>query len=351
MEKLEGATTALITPLSSQGKVQWRDLVRLVEYQVENGIHGIVSCGTTGQSPTLSWEEHQLINQAVAKVAKGKVSLIFGAGSNNTGEAEEATLKAWLEGADATLHVTGYYNAPSQAGIYDYFSTVAEAAPIPVIMYDVRGRGHPPIMPATRIKLARAHSNIVGVKEASGKENAADWKQTRTLAREHGLDRHSFKIISGDDPNTYEMITSPDVEGVGVISVWSNILPHVYAREVTLLLKGEMEEAKAIENSLKGLNGIVGVRVAQQMTIEGASYSITDSFRNPEPVQFAAYLLGITESPLLRSPMGFLPKEGQAVVGKVLLELYQRNPKYFKPIEECFGVDVGARLNPYKEAP
>jgi len=348
VNKLEGANTALITPMTSSGKVNWRDLINLVEYQVENGIHGIVSCGTTGQSPTLTWEEHEEVNRAVAKASGGKVSLVFGAGSNNTAEAEAATLRAWLEGADATLHVTGYYNAPSQLGIIDYFSAVARSAPIPVIMYDVRGRGHPPIMPASRIKLARMHSNIVGVKEASGKENAADWRETRRLAREHGFDRHSFKSISGDDPNTFEMMTDPQVEGVGVISVWSNIFPHVYSRLASLLLKGDIEEAKGLDDSLKELNGIVGVRVPGELKIDGASYPVTDSFRNPEPVQFAAFALGIIESPYLRSPLGFLPPEGQKVVGKILWTLYQEHPEYFKPIAAQFKVDIQKRLETYR---
>lgn len=349
-EKFEGATTALITPLFDDGSINWKDLQKLVEFQINNGINNLLSCGTTGQSPTLSWEEHSKITRTIIKINDGRVPVIEGAGSNNSEEAVKATHEAYLEGADATLHVTGYYNMPAQLGLIDYFSKVAEASPLPLIMYDVRGRGHPPIMPATRIYLAKNYPNIIGVKEASGEKNKADWIETRRIARENGFDRHSFKIISGDDSVTFMMMEDQEVECVGVISVWSNIFPHVYASMTNALLKGNNEEGKRIDESLKKLNEIVGISLSYEIEIGNRKYEIKDSFRNPAPVQFAAYLLGMINSPRLRSPLVVLPDEGQKIVGKIFLELYESNPEYFEPIIEFFKPtpSIGDRLMKYK---
>ncbi|MDI6806919.1 MAG: 4-hydroxy-tetrahydrodipicolinate synthase [Candidatus Aenigmarchaeota archaeon] len=336
-EKFEGATTALITPLFDDGSINWRDLQNLVEFQVNSGINNLLSCGTTGQSPTLSWEEHSTITKTIVKINNNRIPIIAGTGSNNSEEAVRATYEAYLEGADATLHVTGYYNMPAQLGIIDYFSRVAKASPLPVIMYDVRGRGHPPIMPATRIYLAKNYPNVIGVKEASGERNKADWVETRRIARENGFDKHTFKIISGDDPATFSMMSDPEVEGVGVISVWSNILPNVYVSLAKALSEGNIEEGKKIDDSLKKLNSIVGISLSYQINIEDKEYQITnDSFRNPAAVQFAAYLLGMIESPRLRSPLVVLPEEGQKLVGKTFLELYESHPEYFKSLTEYF---------------
>ena len=353
-EKFEGATTAMIISLFDDGSIDWKSLQKLTEFQINNDMNNLLSCGTTMQSPTLTWEEHTAITKAIIKINNGRVPIIFGAGSNNREEAIRATREAYLDysgGVDATLHVTGYYNMPSQLGLIDYFSGVAEASPLAVIMYDVRGRGHPPIMPATRIYLAKNYPNIIGVKEASGEKNKVDWVETRKIARESEFDKHTFKIISGDDPNTFTMMSDPKIEGVGVISVWSNILPHVYASLTDTLSKGDIEEGKKINESLKKLNGIVSIPLSYEIEIENRKYQINDSFRNPAPVQFAAYLLGMMESPMLRSPLVVLPDEGQKIVGKTFLELYEFNPGYFEPLIEFFKPkpSIGDRLMKYRE--
>ncbi len=344
MEKFEGATTALITPLGKNKIISWDSLENLVEYQINNGIHNLLACGTTGQGPTLDWDEHEkIITRIKEKCKTEKVPIIAGCGSNNTEEANKATKMAFENGADATLHLTGYYNMPSQLGIVDYFSEISESTDLPLIMYDVRSRGHPPYEPATRIYLAKNHKNIIGIKDSSGDKKT--WVETRKIAKENGLDKHSFKIISGNDPDTYEMIANPEIEGIGSISVWSNIFPHVYSKEMELLLDGKNEEAKEIDSYLKELNSTVSIKDSYKLQIDNNKYLITnDKFKNPEPVQYAAYVMGMTETPILRSPLGSLKESGKRQVKKVLGNLYGKREDWFEPVEEFYSVKIADRL-------
>ncbi|MFH0832759.1 MAG: dihydrodipicolinate synthase family protein [Candidatus Aenigmatarchaeota archaeon] len=354
VEKCEGAMTALIRPDN------FKDFIKLVEYQVAYGIHGLVPCGTTGQSPTLDWEEHKGYISETIKIANGKVPVIAGAGSNNPDEGVDATKHAADMGAYATLHVTGYYNCPSQQGFADYFSKVAEAAPeCKVIIYNIPGRGHPIIKPDIMIALAMEYPNIIGNKDSTGgkakptDDETSFWKAIRAEARKNGLNKHAFKLISGDDPNTYRMMSDPEIEGVGAISVWANMFPRVYAKLAELALDGRHSEAKKIDDSLIGLNKIVGIPIPEYYASIGKRKLLVkdDTFRNPEAVNFAAYLLGMTESPRMRSPMGFLPyKDGQERIGKTLADLYEKHPEYFSSIEEFFKPkpSIGDRLMHYR---
>ncbi len=338
---------------------------KLLRYQIAYGIHGLVPCGTTGQSPTLSREEHEDIISKTVKIADGRVPVIAGAGSNNTAEAVEATRHAADAGADATLHVTAYYNFPSQQGVAYHFSRVAEAVPsCKVIIYNIPGRGHPLIKPEIMAALAAEYTNIIGTKDATGgkatpgyEEDASFWKAVRAEARRNGLDRHRFKIISGDDPVTLRMITDPEIEGVGVISVWSNIFPHAYARMCELALDGKYEEAKKINVALRELNALVGVKVPEYHARVGNRTVLVrgDTFRNPEPVQRTAYVLGMIDSPEMRPPMGFLPEsEWEKQVGPVLYRLHEseHGDYLFDPIRDFFKpkLPISDRLMKYRDA-
>lgn len=363
LEQFEGAATALITPLDLAGVVNFRELKKLVEFQCSYAIDGIVLCGTTGQGPLLAdLDEHvwyvvnNLAVQAVRRNGR-RPFIVIGAGGIETDKGMKLTRYAAELGADATLHDTGYKIGTTQQGYIDYFSSVAGVdRHMDVIMYDVRGRGHPPIESATRVLAAIANSNVLGIKEASGSEE--DQKETRRIARDHGFDRHTFKIISGDDPATYRMVTDTGIEAVGVISVMSNLFPQVYATEMGLLLNGNYAEAKGIDDSLAELNSIVGLTVPQTIRIRDRVYSVRgpkgkgENYKNPEAVQFAAYLLGMISSPRLISPLGVLPPEGQAVVGRTLYNLHESHPKYFSPIQEFFRPEpcVADRLMKYKKA-
>ena len=356
MERYEGAITALITPLDNNGRVSFDEFTRIVSYQVENGIRGIVALGTTGQGPLLAeidedaWEG--VAGRAITR-AGSRVPVIVGCGSVSTRKAVKLTNMAARYSADATLHDTGYKIGTTQEGFHDYFSSVAAVnRDMQVIMYDVRGRGHPAIEPATRVWVACDNLNARIVKEASG--SAEDWVETRRIAREHDFDKHTFKMLSGDDPATYRMFTDTDIEGVGVISVWSNILPNVYALQQELLHQGKLAEAKEIDDYLSGLNNLVGVTLPRNTEFNGRSYPVRgpknagENYRNPEAVQYAACLLGMIESPELIGPLGVLPEEGRAVIGRELAKLYEKKPEWFDPLKDAFKVDVAQRLAPYR---
>lgn len=346
MRKFQGATTALIVPLYEDCKIHWEDLRRLTEYQLENGIHNLLVGGTTGQSPTVH-EEQRDINKTVKKIVDGKIPVIFGTGHNDTATAEEETLQAWLDEADATLHVMGYYNKPSQLGVIDYFERIAQAAPTPVIMYNIPPRGAAEYKPETMIYLAKRHRNIIGVKEASGEPAIEVAKRTRELADKYNL--AEFLILSGDDDKTFELMSNSSVRGDGVISVMSNLLPHAYVEFTELFLEGEVEKARELNEILSPLNGMVTVKCSYPIRIRNDEYLIeNDAFRNPAPVQTAAYILGMIESPQLRSPLVKLPKDGVEEVGKRLTQVYRNAPELFDPIKQFYKVDVGKKLEIFR---
>ncbi len=357
MRQYEGTSTALITPLNSDGTIDYGSLQRLAEFQIASGINGMVPCGTTGQSPTLSWEEHHEINNAVimARNRARNIPIIVGAGSNNAREGVEATKAAAEMGANATLHVSGYYNAPTQTGFADYFALVAEAAPTDVIIYNIPGRGHPIIHADVIAALAKAYPNIVGTKDATGgralpqDEDASFWRAVRSEAGARGLE--NFLILSGDDPLTYQMMTDPSIAGNGVISVWSNLFPGVYSAMTATVLDGNPAYAREINESLKELNGLVGVRASYPIRIGDETLEIiNDNWRNPQPVQFAAYLLGMIGSPAMRSPMSVPPDAVQKKVGTALYRLREAHPSYFDGIQRAFSPQptIADRLMKYR---
>ncbi|MCX6818790.1 MAG: dihydrodipicolinate synthase family protein [Candidatus Aenigmarchaeota archaeon] len=362
-EKCEGMMTALITPTTLD------DFRQLVKYQVAYGIHGLLPCGTTGQSPTLSWNEHEALISDAVKIADKKVPVIAGAGSNNPVEGIEATKHAADIGAYATLHVTGYYNCPSQQGFADYFEKVAKAAPgCKVIIYNIPGRGHPIIRHEVVVGLCSEFPNIIGTKDATGgksndhpeyKGDGSYWKALRKEAKEKGLDKHRFKIISGDDPATLKMIMDPEIEAVGAISVWSNIFPRAYSDMARLALEGNYDEAGKIDKALADLNKVVGIKDNIGYLVQIGKNQVwvpRDTYRNPESVQRTAYELGMISSPDLRSPMGFLfESDWVEQVGSILYKLYDGkydiDPDYlFGPIKDFFNPEpsIDKRLWEYR---
>ena len=374
IRKFEGATTALITPMEDNGKVDEFSLGKLIEFNTASGIHNLVVNGTTAQSPTLSVHEaEKLLTSTLYSMTihKNKVPVIFGAGSNDMKKSAKLTQMAAQNGADATLHVTGYYNMPPQIGMLRHFSACAAASEFPLIMYDVPVRGHPVIKPETRIEAALLNpGKIIGVKDATGgkyveynEEKGCDeeknmWEETVRQAREGGLDRHQFKLISGDDSKTYEIMSK--YEGVGVISVTSNIFPGAVSQMVELLLAGENAEAKSIDDALAPFNNVLKVKRISYLYPSGRRVK-DDAFANPAPVQFAAYALGMIGSDRLELPLVGLsediipmkervvPSEARIQVLDTLESMYYSNPELFKPIEEFYNVDVKARLTLFRE--
>jgi 4-hydroxy-tetrahydrodipicolinate synthase len=230
-----GSYTALITPFKS-GAVDERAFQKLVDWQVAEGTHGLVPVGTTGESPTLSHDEHKRVIELCVEAARKRVPVIAGAGSNSTDEAIDLTRYAKKIGADATLHSTGYYNKPTQEGLYQHYRAIAESTALPIMVYNVAGRTGSNVETATLVRLAEI-PNIIGVKEASG--NIA---QICDVRRNLPAD---FLVLSGDDAITLPVMS---VGGQGVISVAGNEIPGEMARIVEAIERNDWAAARALHH-------------------------------------------------------------------------------------------------------
>ena len=224
----KGSIVAIVTPFKN-GKVDEQKLKALVEFQIKNGTSGIVPCGTTGESPTLSMQEHERVIEIVVEAVKKRVPVIAGTGSNSTQEAIELSVHAQKVGADAVLLVSPYYNKPTQQGLYLHFKAIAESIKIPIILYNIASRTGINIEPQTIARLASDCKNIIGVKEASGNLDQ--------MSRIKSLCGQDFDLISGDDALTLPLLA---IGGVGVISVVANIVPRDVADMIEVFNKGNM---------------------------------------------------------------------------------------------------------------
>jgi 4-hydroxy-tetrahydrodipicolinate synthase len=212
-----GSMVAIVTPFSAKGGglvVDEKTLVNLVDWQIKNGTEGIVPSGTTGESPTLSYEEHERVIEIVVEAVKGRVPVIAGTGSNSTLEAIALTKHAKKVGADASLQVSPYYNRPTQEGLFRHFRTISQEVDIPIILYNIASRTGVNIEPETMARIARECPNIIGVKEASGSLDQ--------MSRIKALCCKDFILLSGDDSLTLPVLS---IGGEGVISVAANIVP------------------------------------------------------------------------------------------------------------------------------
>ncbi|MCK5476815.1 MAG: 4-hydroxy-tetrahydrodipicolinate synthase [Candidatus Aenigmarchaeota archaeon] len=234
---LKGVFTAIVTPFKTDGSVDYNQLKKLVEYNIDGGIDGIVPMGTTGESPALSEEEHKEVVKKTIEYANGRVKIIAGAGSNCTKIAVELTKFAKSAGADAVLSVNPYYNKPTQEGLFEHFSAVAEVG-IPVVVYNIKGRTGVNVQTKTLMKLAQ-NKNIVAVKEASG-----DLQQMMDVIAQRP---DGFNVISGDDNMTFPLIC---LGGDGVISVASNLVPEWISKMVKYALGGDIQNAKKMHFEL-----------------------------------------------------------------------------------------------------
>ncbi|MCJ7501021.1 4-hydroxy-tetrahydrodipicolinate synthase [bacterium] len=233
----KGAFTALVTPFSD-GQIDTQALRDHVDFQIEKGIGGLVPCGTTGEASTLSHDEHIEVVRITVEHAAGRVPVIAGSGSNSTAEALELTKRVKETGANACLMITPYYNKPTQEGLFQHFSTIAEKVDIPIILYNVPGRTGINMLPDTVARLA-AVPNIVGLKDA-----AADLKQTSYTRQ---LVPDDFVILSGEDTLVYPLMA---IGASGVISVTSNILPGEMAELCRRFLEGNMAGAAELHHRL-----------------------------------------------------------------------------------------------------
>ncbi len=274
--------TALITPFQ-KGALDEAGIKRVVEHQIANGTHGLVPCGTTGESPTISHEEHRRVLELTVQTANGRAFVLGGAGSNATHEAIELAQFAQKVGCDAAMCVVPYYNKPSQEGLYRHFATIAEAISIPLVVYNVPGRTIADILPETVARLSRI-ANVVGIKDAAGKVERVS--QTRILA---GKD---FIQLSGDDPNAVGYNAQG---GVGCISVSSNVAPRLCADLQNATARGAYDVANDINDRLMPLH--------EAMFCEPS----------PGPAKYGASLLGLCAAEV-RLPVLELTDAGKARV-------------------------------------
>ncbi len=257
----KGAIVAIVTPFKN-GKVDEGKLRELIEFQIANGTDGIVPCGTTGESPTLSHEEHDRVIEITVDAVKKRVPVIAGTGSNSTAEALRLTKHAHEVGADGALMVCPYYNRPTQEGLYQHYKFIAENVSIPIIVYNIPGRTGVNLLPDTLARLAKI-SNIVGTKEASG-----SLKQMHDVISLCGPD---FAVLSGDDFFTYPLLC---LGGHGIISVVSNVAPADMSALVDAFAAGDLKKAKDLHFKM--------VPLIDSLFIE----------TNPVPVKAALAMMG-----------------------------------------------------------
>jgi 4-hydroxy-tetrahydrodipicolinate synthase len=284
-----GAFTAIVTPFKN-GQVDEDAMKRLIRYGIDGGVAGFVPCGTTGESPTLSHEEHQRVVELTVKEVAGQVKVIAGTGSNSTSEAAALTAHAEKVGADAALLVSPYYNKPTQEGLYRHFRAIAEAVDIPLVLYNIQGRTAVNIETPTMARLAEI-PNIVGVKEASG--------SILQMSEVIGRCGPDFDVLSGDDQMTFPLMA---LGGKGVISVVTNIAPSLMSALVKNMQAGDLEKARADHFHTYDL--------CKAMFFE----------TNPIPVKFALSLMGKI-APEWRLPLCPPSKAVQAKL-KTVLEQY-----------------------------
>ncbi len=328
-----GCFTAIATPFLEDGTVDYDGLNQLAEFQIANGITGIVAVGTTGESPVLSWDEHNKVIEAIAKKTKGRCLCIAGTGSNNTAESLEATKHAAEVGADAVLLVDPYYNGPSSLEIRrEYVTPIAAAFPnLNIIPYIIPGRTGAQMLPEDLAILYKSYPNVSCVKEAT--TSIDNMRRTRQCC---GSD---YTILSGDDGMTYEMMIDPEIKAAGTISVTSNVAPKALSRMVELLNEGNQSEANTLMMQLQPLFSLVTVT-----TTEKTPYgNVRCKARNPSAYKAMMALLGMPSGGC-RPPLGRMTQNGLNVILDGLRRVYSYSPDILRPIEEFFNVDIGQRL-------
>ncbi len=283
----QGSIVALITPFKN-GEVDYEAFENLIEFHITHGTDAILVCGTTGESPTLTFEEHDEVIEFVVKKAKGRIKVIAGTGANATHEAVDLTAHAKEVGADAALLVVPYYNKPTQEGIYKHFATVAEEVDIPIILYNIPSRTGVEIAPETIYRLVRDYPNIIG-----SKESTPNMDRISTLYNMLG---DNFIILSGDDSLTLPMMA---LGAKGVISVANNILPREVKQLTEYALQGNFEDARKLHYYLLDLFKVLFIET------------------NPIPVKTACWMMGMCEKEF-RLPLCGMKPENEKKLEEVL---------------------------------
>ncbi len=330
---ISGSFTALVTPFKD-GAVDHDGLSSLIDFQVQNGITGILAAGTTGESPSLTWDEHIKLIENISAQTKNGCICIAGTGSNNTSEALEATRHAAEIGVDAALLVDPYYNGPSSIEIRrEYIEPVAKACPdVQIIPYIIPGRTGTQLLPEDLAILNANFDNVCTVKEATA--SIDNMKRTRACCGPE------FSILSGDDALTFEMMTDPAINAAGVISVTSNIVPGTIADMVRLIENGKLSEAENLMMAVEPLFNLVTVTTREQTPFGEAACKA----RNPLAIKTLMQILGMP-SGTCRQPVGKMTKNGLETVLGAARKVQTERPEIFRPAADFFNVDIEERLN------
>ncbi len=327
-----GCYTALITPFDVSGSVDIPGLKQLVEFQISQGVSGILAVGTTGESPTLSWEEHQRVIQTIHEIAESRTKVIAGTGSNNTRESLAATKFAARIGIDSILLIDPYYNGPSSLEIRrEYLEPIAREFPsISIMPYVIPARTGTQLLPQDLALANSSFSNIDSVKEATGNIDNA-----RTIRQLCGP---GFSIIAGDDHMALELMLDRKISAQGVISVASNIAPAAIRELVEAALAGNDDKAHKMGDQLSPLFDLVTVLTSE----ESGHGPVQVKARNPLATKTLMRIMGFPAGPT-RQPIGKLTRRSIDIVLRKARQVFEES-KILKPIEDFFDVDLSDRL-------
>ena len=328
-----GCYTALVTPMKPNRQVDYEGLQMLVDFQVKEGVSGILAVGTTGESPTLDWNEHNEVIEKVYEYTGSKALTIAGTGSNSTKETVEGTEHAAHIGVQCVLLVDPYYNGPSSLEIRrEYVEPVASSFPeVQVIPYVIPGRTGTQLLPQDLAILHKQYPNVSAVKEATG--DLDNMRLTRQLCGSN------FAILSGDDDKTFPMMSASDIAAAGVISVASNIAPRAVQNLTQALRDHRTKEADRLYAAIRPLFSMVTVKTQEQTPFG----PVTCKARNPLAFKTLMNILGMPSGPC-RQPLGKMTRAGLEIVLANARKVYETNPEILKPIANFFSVDIRERL-------
>jgi len=334
----KGTWTALVTPFNKDGSVDLAGFEKNIEFQIAQGITGVLPVGTTGESPTLEEKEHASLIKNAKKIAGKRCEVLAGTGSNSTREAINYCGHALSAGIDKVLLVDCYYNGPSTLELREeyYRAILEEFKNIMIVIYVIPGRTGTAISPADIAILSGMYDRVLAIKEATG--DLGRMEEERAMMP-------SMSIMSGDDDKTCEMMTNAKIRSQGVISVTSNIAPKAVQEMVSSLLAGNIERGKALAQKLKPLFSVVTVKVPSKRTLPGGKETtVEDRFRNPMAIKAAMNVLGLAAGPA-RRPLGKLTRDGALVVQNALKAVHESSPEILGPIEDFYKVDIKKRIN------
>jgi 4-hydroxy-tetrahydrodipicolinate synthase len=293
MQALHGSLVALVTPMNSKGDIDFNSLEKLIEWHIANDTNGIVSVGTTGESATLTVDEHLKVIEHTVKCVNGRIPVIAGSGSNSTAQPIETTTESHRIGADFSLLVTPYYNRPNQKGLIEHYIKIADECNINQILYNVPSRTGCDILPET-VEVLSKHQNIIGIKEAVNNQ-----KRINELVKISKQSREDFLIFSGDDESFFNLITSG---GHGVISVAANVIPKSISDICKLIIEEKIEEANEINKKYQNLYDLLFIE------------------SNPIPVKWILFKMGFIQNSL-RLPLVNLDKKFEENIMSEMIKL------------------------------